>query len=113
MSLSLFSEWGVKDTGNYLVNCRTYKLCGEQRNLEKLVEFTTFGLGLKPWDKVSPVEQPEQNAVLQHAPLATLIKKSAFLDVSGLARVLLPRRQRNLNQVPPGVVWRVATVTTR
>lgn len=56
--------------------------------------------------------QPEQNAVLQHAPLAALIQQAAPLDVNWLARPFLPRRQWDFNQVAFGVVWRISTVTT-
>lgn len=64
------------------------------------------------WGKDISVQPPEQYAVLQHAPLATLIEKSASLNVSGLARPVLPRWQGDLDQVDLGVIWRVSAVTT-
>lgn len=58
------------------------------------------------------IYQPEQNAVLQHAPLATLIQQAPPLDVNWLAKLFLPWRQWDFNQVASGVVWSISTVTT-
>lgn len=57
--------------------------------------------------------KPEQYAVFQHASLATLIQQSAPLDVCWFTELLLPRWQRDLNQVAPGIIWGISTVATR
>lgn len=67
---------------------------------------------LKEKRNIAVICQPEQDAVLQHAPLAALIQQTPPLDVDGLTRLFLPGRQWDLNQVAFGVIWGISAVTT-